>query len=450
MRVCVIGAGAVGLVSGLGLAQLGHRVVCADIDRSRVEQLNAGRCPIHEAGLPELLRRHLGRGFSATADVAGAVRAARMSIIAVGTPCRNGAIDLSAVEAACAHIGEVLRHQAEFHTVVVRSTVVPGTTEQRLRPILESRAGKRAGEGFGLAVNPEFLREGSAVHDFLHPDRIVMGACDPRSLEMLEELYRPFAEVARVRTRPRTAEMIKYASNAFLATLISFSNEIANLCAALGGVDASEVMAGLRLDKRLSPMLASGERLVPPVAEYLEAGCGFGGSCFPKDLAALSAHARQAGCPLELLEAVLRVNERQPRQMIRMLEGHFPRLAGLRVGVLGLAFKPGTDDVRDSPALAIIRELLARGAAVAAYDPVAVPAARALLGERGIVYCDRLEAALDGVDAVMVVTRWEEFGRLPQLLAAAGAPPPLVIDGRRMLARDSVARYAGIGLGGEA
>jgi UDPglucose 6-dehydrogenase len=248
-----------------------------------------------------------------------------------------------------------------------------------------------------------------------------------------------------IRTRPKTAEMIKYTANSLLATMISFSNEIAGLCTALGGIDVVEVMRGVHLDKRLSPILADGQRISPAFTTFLEAGCGFGGSCFPKDVEALIAHGKRQGNPMQLLDAVMRINRRQPQKILELLEKYFPSLEGRQVTVLGLAFKPGTDDMRESPAIPVIRSLIERGAAVSAYDPVAVNEARKIFGERGIQYCDTLEAALEAVEAVVLMTRWPEFERLPELLEGLETQP-LVIDGRRMLDKRHLARYDGIGL----
>lgn len=444
MRVAVVGAGYVGLVTGACLADRGHRVVCVDADPGKVERIAGGDPPIHEPGLAEVLRRNLGHRFRATIDLAGAVRDAELTLICVGTPFREGGIDLSQVEAAARQIGEALRGTAGSHTVVVKSTVVPGTTDEVVRPILEAASGKRVGTGLGLGVNPEFLREGEAVADFTAPDRIILGANDDATLESLRELYRPFGGVALVETSNRTAEMIKYASNALFATMISFANEIGNLCAALGGIDVVDVMRGVHLDRRLSPILPDGSRVTAGLTAYLEAGCGFGGSCFPKDVRALVAHGRRAGVPMALLDAVLTVNAAQPGEVVARVRRHFPTLAGVRVAVLGLAFKPGTDDVRESPAIPVIRELLAGGARVRAFDPVARAAAASVLGD-GPEYVDALPAAVTGADAVVVLTRWREFERLPELLATA-RPQPLVVDGRRMLDRRRIARYEGIGV----
>jgi UDPglucose 6-dehydrogenase len=323
--------------------------------------------------------------------------------------------------------------------------VVPGTTDDVVRPILEEASGKTAGVDFGVGMNPEFLREGEAVDDFMNPDRIVLGGIDERTLGALAEVYAPFGDVDVLRTGNRTAEMIKYTSNSLLATLISFSNEIANLCAALGGIDVTDVMEGVHLDKRFSPIMEDGTRIRPGFTTYLEAGCGFGGSCFPKDVKALIAHGKRAGAPMRVLDSVMAVNENQPAKMMELLRDRLPVLAGKTVAVLGLAFKPGTDDMRESPAIPIVNTLRDAGAHVRAYDPVAQHEAEPILGTDGIRYLDKVETTLVGADAVMIVTRWPEFAKLPSLLDALDTDP-VVVDGRRMIAPDSVANYEGIGL----
>lgn len=444
MRVSVIGTGYVGLVSGVCLAEVGHEVTCVDVDAAKVARIREGVPPIHEEGLEPLLRKHLGRGFSATVDLRAAVLGSDVTLIAVGTPFDGSRIDLGYVRQVSKEIGRALRDKGDYHLVVVKSTVVPGTTESVVRPLLEESSGKKAGHGFGVGMNPEFLTEGQAIRDFLEPDRIVLGTSDVRGLELLEALYAPFVAVPKVRTNPGTAEMIKYASNALLATAISFSNEIANLCTAVGGIDALEVMEGVHASAYLTVPGADGKRARAPIASFLLAGCGFGGSCLPKDVSALVAHGESMGRPMPLLRAVLTVNEHQPDQILRLLEAHFPTLQGLRVGVLGLAFKPDTDDVRESPALAVIRRLAARGAVVQAYDPIAEHEARKVLGN-ATSYAPSLAACLTGVEAVVLLTRWREFEAVPGLLSAM-ASPPLLVDGRRQLDKRAVPRYAGIGL----
>ncbi len=444
MRVAVVGAGYVGLVSGVCLAASGHRVVCVDTSAARIQGILRGKPPIHELGLEPLLQAHLGSRFTATQDLEAAVRASDLTLIAVGTPFDGSRIDLAFVRKAAEQIGLALRAHPAYHVVVVKSTVVPGTTDTVVIPMLEHASGKRAGVDFGVGMNPEFLTEGQAVRDFLEPDRLVLGAGDERALQALEELYAAFPAVPRIRTNPATAEMIKYASNALLATAISFSNEIANLCSALGGIDAVDVMRGVHASTYLRVPGPGGTAVEAPLTSFLLPGCGFGGSCLPKDVSALAAHGEAAGAPMQLMRAVIAVNREQPGQLVRQLEPHFPTVEGLRVAILGLAFKPDTDDVRESPAFPVIRLLLERGAQVKAYDPVAMPAAREVLGD-AIVYADSLESCLSEVDAVVLVTRWKQFEAVPELLNAL-ASPPLLLDGRRQLDGRRVPRYAAIGL----
>jgi UDPglucose 6-dehydrogenase len=445
MRVSIIGTGYVGLVSGVCLAEKGHNVLCVDIDQEKVDKINHGIPPIYEKGLEELLRKNFHANLQATTDLHKAVVETEISLIAVGTPFDGEKIDLSYIEAVSRQIGKALKDKTTYHTVVVKSTVVPGTTDEVVLPILEEASGKKAGTHFGVGMNPEFLREGKAIQDFLSPDRIVMGAIDKKSHDSLEELYSPFDGVDKLRTNNKTAEMIKYTSNSLLATMISFSNEIANLCAAIGDIDVVDVMKGVHTDKRLSPIMRNGERIIPSFTTYIEAGCGFGGSCFPKDVKALIAHGKRAGRPMELLDAVMRINEKQPQQVMSLLNKRFTSLRGIRIAILGLAFKPGTDDIRESPAIPIVRELISEGAQINAYDPVARHAAEKLFGNHDIVYGDDLRQTVANAQAIVLLTRWKDFGKLPELLVDLN-PQPVVIDGRRMLDKTSVTRYEGIGL----
>jgi UDPglucose 6-dehydrogenase len=444
MKVSVIGTGYVGLVTGAGLAEKGHHVTCVDSDARKIAQIRRGVPPFFEPGLEALLRRNSAR-LEATTDLARAVCETELSFIAVGTPLAAGQIDLSAVRTASRQIGSVLRDKATYHVVVVKSTVVPGTTERVVLPLLEEASGKQAGVHFGVGTNPEFLTEGQAVQDFLHPDRLVLGALDAPSLAALEELYAGFDGVEGVRTNPRTAEMIKYTANCLLATAISFSNEIANLCAALGGIDVADVMRGVHASKYLTVTPSEGQRLRPELEAFLWAGCGFGGSCLPKDLEALIAHGKQVGQPMPLLRAVVDVNEHQPERVVALVRRHFPSLVGVRVAVLGLSFRPGTSDMRESPAIPIVRRLLAEGASVSAYDPAARDEARRVFSDGRVRLCQDLDSAVCEADAAVLVTAWDEFRRLPGVLRATGRTP-LLVDGRRMLEKTAYEGYEGIGL----
>jgi len=439
MRVSIIGTGYVGLVTGACLADKGHNITCVDVNAERVALLNRAGVPFHEAGLEALVKRNVGRRLSATTALQEAVLGTDLTLIAVGTPFVNGQIDVAAVLSAAREIGVALRSKDSYHVVVVKSTVVPGTTDELVLPELERASGRKAGADFGVAMNPEFLSEGEAVGDCLRPDRIVIGAIDQRSAAALDQLYAPFdASVPRVRTSTRTAEMIKYASNALLATLISFSNEIANLSAALGNIDAVDVFTGVHLSQYFQ---CKADGALPSITSFLMPGCGFGGSCLPKDVSALIAQGNSTGSPMPLLEAVMQTNSAQPAQLVSLLARHWRDLAGIRTAVLGLSFKPGTSDVRESPAFPIIRELLERGALVKAYDPVANDEAAAKFGEH-IEYCGSLADALQNIDAAIVVTPWPEFRELPRHLAGRDV---VLVDGRRAFDPASVAKYEGIG-----
>jgi len=445
MLVSIIGTGYVGLVSGVCLAEQGHQVVCVDVDQQKIDLINQGVPPIYEQGLEELLKKNIHVNLKATTDLYNSVLETDISLIAVGTPFDGFEIDLCYIEEVSRQIGKALKDKPTYHLVVVKSTVVPGTTDEVVLPLLEQASGKKAGVDFGVGMNPEFLREGEAIQDFMHPDRIVLGGMDEKSTSVLEQLYSVFEGVEQLKTNNKTAEMIKYTANSLLATMISFSNEIGNLCAAIGGIDVVESMKGVHLDKRLSPIMPSGQRIFPSFTTYLEAGCGFGGSCFPKDVKALKAHGVKAGSPMRILEAVIAVNTEQPNQVLSLLEKHFPQLEGVQVAVLGLAFKPGTDDMRESPAIPIIKALIKFGAEIKAYDPIAVFEAKKLFGNDGIVFCNDLAQTIERVQAIIILTCWEEFKRVPELLKHLDSQP-LVIDGRRMLDKHSVAKYEGIGL----
>lgn len=438
MKISIIGTGYVGLVTGACLAEKAHEVTCVDIDPARVAALSRAESPIFEAGLDELLRKNVGQRLRATTDLEAAVLDSELTLIAVGTPFDGDSIDLTAVLTAAKQIGGAIKRKNGYHTVVVKSTVVPGTTDQKVLPALEAASGKRAGADFGVGMNPEFLSEGEAVNDFMFPDRIVLGGIDDRTIDKLDEVYKPFPDAPRVRTNTRTAELIKYTSNALLANLISFSNEIANLGSAIGSIDSVEVMRGLHLSQYFRNRNAEG---LPPITAFLKAGCGFGGSCLPKDVKALIAHGKKAGQPMPLLQAVIEINQKQPEQVVRLLQKHWPKLAGRTVAILGLAFKPGTNDVRESPAFPIMRALLDHGAVLRAYDPVAMPDAQKAFKEPRVTYSDSLKAAISGVDAVVVVTPWKEFAELPGLLDGA----TVLVDGRRAFEKNSVPRYEGIG-----
>jgi len=396
----------------------------------RVVAINRGETPFYEPGLKEMLSDVLSEGrLHATTDLPQAVIESEISFITVGTPQVDQGIDLSFVAIAAKEIGSALRHLSGYHVVVVKSTVVPGTMDTLVLPILEETSGRRA-DVFGLCMNPEFLREGSAINDFMNPDRIVIGQWDERSGQVLADLYKSF-DCPKIFTTLRNAEMIKYASNALLATLISFSNEIAALCEATPDTDIEVVMQGVHLDRRLSPTF-NGQRISPGILAFLRAGCGFGGSCLPKDVNALRMYAHKVGVASPLLDAVMAVNMRRPARLVEIAEQTLGGLDGRILAVLGLAFKPGTDDMRESPALAVIRYLLEKGSVVRAYDPMALKAAKLLL-DKQVILCDTPETTLSGADAALIVTAWPEFAQWDWAALTERMRCPVIIDGRRVL-----------------
>jgi len=428
MKISVMGTGYVGLVSGTCLAERGHQVTCIDIRSEVVQEINAGRPPIHEIGLDNLLRAARDKGMlSATTDAKTAILDSDVTLICVGTPTVDGRMDISQIVAAAKEIGSALASKRGYHVVAVKSTVLPGTTEGPVKAAIESHSGKKVGHGWGLCMNPEFLREGRAVEDFRVPDRIVVGATDSMTAEVFLNVYADFT-CPKLVTTPRTAEMIKYVSNSLLATMISFSNEIGNMCSAVPGVDARLVWKGVHLDRRLTPINGQVGGAAG-VTEYLWHGLGFGGSCFPKDVAALRSFGRTVGEQTRMLDAVLDINADQPLRMVALLEKEL-NLAGKTVAVLGLAFKPGTDDLRESPALPLVAELRKKGAKVLVHDPIAMPHAKKRPEFRDVVFAEDWAEALRKSDACCLVTAWPEYRNIQPTNFQKLMTRALVIDGR--------------------
>ncbi|MBI2583441.1 MAG: UDP-glucose/GDP-mannose dehydrogenase family protein [Candidatus Aenigmarchaeota archaeon] len=427
MRIAVIGLGYVGLCSGVGLALKGNEVVGVATTEEKAALINGGKIPIYEEALEESLKACLkGNSFRATSGLASAVASSSATFICVGTPsASDGSIDLAQMKSASESVGAALKKTGEYHVVVVKSTVIPGTTEDEIVPILERQSGKKSRKHFGVAMNPEFLREGKALSDFLHPDRVVVGTGDKKAAEMLRKVYADFGAPI-IETGIREAEMIKYASNAFLATKISFINELGNLCKKLG-IDTYKVAEGMGLDKRIGK-------------HFLQAGIGWGGSCFPKDVKALIAKSREEGARMKIMEDVVDVNASQRKLVIEMLKKKVP-LGGKKIAILGIAFKPGTDDMREAPAIDIIKHLQAEGALVQAYDPKAGDNARRLLLD---VNCHAsARDALKGADACLILTDWPEFAELTDKDFAL-MKNKIIIEGRRILDPKKVGGYEGI------
>ena len=442
VSLCVVGSGYVGLVSGACFASHGHSVACVDLDAARVAAINAGRSGLHEPGLDDLVSAQVKAGrLRATADLASAVAGADLTLLCVPTPfdADAGRINLAFVRRAAGQVGEALRGLSRPHAVVVKSTCVPGTADTVVGPIVREASGR---ENIGIGANPEFLSEGTAVADFLDPDRIVIGG-DDLALSLLGRLHGGFDESKVVRVSAATAEAVKYASNALLATAISFANEVGDVCEATAGVDVAEVMAAVHRSRYLTVDGKGGEPKQAGIARFLEAGCGYGGSCLPKDTRALAGYAASRGVATPLLDAVTAVNESRPARVLAAIRRAGLDVDGLPVAVLGTAFKAGTADVRQSPAAAIVDALLAAGAHVVTFDPAANENTRKLLGSR-VDVADTLEGAVAAAGAVVVAVAWPEFDALPAIVSARPRPP-LVVDGRRRLNPDHFERYAGVG-----
>jgi UDPglucose 6-dehydrogenase len=429
LDVSVVGSGYVGTTLAACLADLGHSVTAIDIDEDIVEQLNAGESPIHEPGLDALLTAYAGNSLRASTDH-DSVPDADVVFLTIQTPAReDGSIDIGPLRAAAEDVGAALADADDYTLVVVKSTVVPGMTEEELIPVIEAAAGKTEGVDFGVAVNPEFQSQGSAVDDFMSPDKIVLGTDgDERALDIFAELYEPLVvewEAPVVETGRREAAMVKYANNVFLAAKVSLINELGNVCKEYD-VDSYDVADAIGMDERIG-------------AGFLRSGVGWGGSCFPKDTAAIMAAARQVGYDPELLEAAVGVNEKQPRRMLDLLDEHVD-VAGKRVAVLGLAFKSGTDDIRGSRAKPVIEGLVERGADVVAYDPLANDAMAAEYPD--VEYVESAADALDGAHGALVVTDWDEFAALDAVFDAMA--DPVVVDGRRIIGRREGLTYEGL------
>ena len=438
MNIAVIGGtGYVGLTAAVCLANEGHLVFCVGRNEEKVSKISRGIPIIFEENLEKLLNEALEKKtLVATTDLKEAVEKSDVSFICVSTPSsEDGGIDLRQIEGASTEIGRALGERTGYHVVTVKSTVVPGTTEDFVIPILEKFSGKKAGVDFGVCMNPEFLREGRAIGDFLFPKDtgIVIGQLDERSGSFLFEIFKEF-EGEVFRTNLRCAEMIKYARNAYLAKDVSFANDVANICQKLG-VDYLDVKRGMEMDARIGK------------GRFLDAGVGFGGSCFPKDVQALVAKGIQNGVKSRMLDATLKVNEEQPLVAVRLMKQVLGDLKGKKIAVLGLAFKPGTDDMREAPSVRIVNGLLSEGAVVWVYDPKALGNARKIFGD-SVFYGERAEEALGEADGCVIATEWPEFAE-PSLYKSMQGK--VIVDGRRVLdpvGLPSGFRYQAVGFPG--
>ncbi|VVB57145.1 UDP-glucose 6-dehydrogenase AglM [uncultured archaeon] len=433
MKVSIIGTGYVGLASSVGLAARGHDIIGVEKRQEVIDIITSGRSPYYEEGLEPLLHAALKDGkFRVISSIAQAVQESEVTMICVGTPqADDGRIDLTAIREVSKALGDALKAKKSYHVVVVKSTVLPGTSLNVVCKEIEARSGKKMGHDFGIAMIPEFLREGSAIKDFMEPDRIVIGAEDAKAGAILRELFGKSFDAPIVMVNTKTAEMIKYTNNSFLAMCISFSNEISQICEKVGNVDAHDVMEAVVKDGRITAKAPDGSKVVPSLASYLYPGPGFGGSCFPKDLSAIVQFEREQGVPAVLIHGALDINRRQKEDVVRRVEAAMGGAKGKTVAVLGVAFKPDTDDTRESPSIDIINHLLSAGASVQAYDQRALDNARKIWGER-IAYCKSWAEALKGSEMAVVVTSWDEFRKIKAEEFVQHMKTPRVFDCRRL------------------
>ena len=440
VNIAVVGCGYVGLVAAVCFAEIGHRVICVDNDAAKIAALQSGQIPIHEEHLEDLLRRQKKDALTFSTSLSDAVRASEAIFIAVGTPpMENGDADLSYVEAVAVEIARSI----DGYRVIVEKSTVPVYTSDWISRVLHRHGVAR--DQADVVSNPEFLREGTAVVDFLHPDRIVVGTGSERAFRVLSRIYRPLTDgsyyrkadcltgacnemqpATLVRTSAKSAELIKHASNAFLAMKISFINSVANVCEAVDA-DVEEVARGMGLDRRIGP-------------RFLNAGLGYGGSCFPKDLKAFYAISQKVGATFDLLKEVERVNERQQKLFLKKVRSTLWNLRRKKLAVLGLAFKGGTDDIRESPAISIVRSFLMEGCHVVAYDPAATENARTLFSKENISFASDPYEAMDDADALVILTDWPEFARLDLERARAALANPILFDGRNLYDCDEMVK----------
>jgi UDPglucose 6-dehydrogenase len=438
MNITVVGTGYVGLVSGAGLADFGSRVMCVDKDAERIDMLNRGEIPFYEPGLEELVFRNVKNGrLFFTGDLKMAVDRSLVVFITVGTPDGGGGQpDLTQLQEVAGELASIID---DYKVIVIKSTVPVGTN-RRIREIIQ--ADLKKGVNVDIVSNPEFLREGAAIEDFMRPNRVVLGSDSHKALAIVKDIYRSLylIETPFVISNLETAEIIKYASNAFLATKISFINEVANICEKVGG-DVHQVAKAMGLDKRIGP-------------KFLHPGPGYGGSCFPKDTLAFAHLGKNVGSQLSIVEAVIEVNRAQRLRMVGKTEEALGSLSGKTIGVLGLTFKPNTSDVRESPAIDIVKTLLNKGARVKAYDPEGMEEFKKAIGDAGISYCSTPYEVAQGAEALVFVTEWNEFRNLELRRIKSLLAKPVVLDLRNMYDPETMAElgftYRGVGRGSQA
>jgi len=442
MKISIIGLGYVGLVTGICFCEYGHKVICIEKNQKKISDLNKNKEIIFEPGLKKLLNKHLNKNFTVSNNIKNAILNTDISFIAVGTPFKNGKFNTSYLKSVSKDVGLSLKYKKKYHVIVVKSTVLPGTTDTLIKKYIEKYSGKKSGKDFGLSMNPEFLREGEAINDFLKSDRIIIGSDNKKTQLIVKKVYRKFKNVPILTTNNKTAELIKYTSNSLLANLISFSNEISNIGDKIGDINFDQVLKGVSLDRRITTKINK-KLVIPGLVSYLEPGCGFGGSCFPKDVKSLSYLASKLKSDNSILKSILRTNEKQIDKLYKIILKNTSS-SKKNILILGLAFKPDTDDIRESPSVKLIKKLLKNNKnLIEVYDPVALKNTKKIFKNR-LRYSNNLRKSVNNKDIIIVMTKWKILKNLNNILQKN--PNPLIIDPRRFLNPKKYKKYLAFGI----
>ena len=442
MKISIIGIGYVGLVTGICFCEYGHKVICIEKNQKKISDLNKKKEIIFEPGLKNLLNKHLNKNFTVSNNKKNAILNTDISFIAVGTPFKNGKFNTSYLKSVSKDVGLSLKYKKKYHVIVVKSTVLPGTTDTLIKKYIEKYSGKKSGKDFGLSMNPEFLREGEAINDFLKSDRIIIGSDNKKTQLIVKKVYRKFKNVPILTTNNKTAELIKYTSNSLLANLISFSNEISNIGDKIGDINFDQVLKGVSLDRRITTKINK-KLVIPGLVSYLEPGCGFGGSCFPKDVKSLSYLASKLKSDNSILKSILRTNEKQIDKLYRIILKNISS-SKKNILILGLAFKPDTDDIRESPSVKLIKKLLRNNKTlIEVYDPVALKNTKKIFKNR-LRYSNNLRKSVNNNDVIIVMTKWKILKNLNKILQKNSNP--LIIDPRRFLNAKKYKKYLAFGI----
>ena len=442
MKISIIGMGYVGLITGLGFCNYGHKVICLEKNKKKINDLNNNKDIIYEPGLKKILKKHLNKNFFASQDFKKIILNTDVTFIAVGTPFENGKFSTRYLESAAKEIGLSIKNKKKYHVIVIKSTILPGTTDTIIKKQIEKYSGKKAGKNFGLSMNPEFLREGEAINDFINSDRIVIGHDNLKTQSIVKKIYKKFKNVPIITTNNKTAELIKYTSNSLLANLISFSNEISNIADKIGGINFDEVLSGVKLDRRITTKI-NNKLITPGIVSYLEPGCGFGGSCFPKDVKALSFLASKLNLNNYILKSIIKTNEEQINKIVEIVLKNVKQKK-TNILILGLAFKPKTDDIRESPSIKLIKKLLKnKKIIVEVFDPVAENNTKKIFKD-SVKYSTNLLQSTKNKDIIIVMTKWELFKGLNNMIPKNSNS--LIIDPRRFLNKNKFKNYSAFGI----